>query len=218
MPVNVFCCQSGESPSSLTLPSFISNWLFWDPGTELPSLPWQAWNLELDTHAKMCTSSSLRGQVSAFPEEYWSGDIFHFMISSILTLCNIVFHFRWGIFCFLILLLIYHPAFAPMTVSDILCRNPASPHDICSLVQGIVCIPSSATTLYSQLHLAWWWSASILGEADPKAFYHPSARVSASWNSKLPFFSAKQTTLPPALLESSSPHTSRKSHILPPSR
>ena len=69
------------------------------------------------------------------------------MISSTLTLCNTVFHFRCGDFHFLILLLICHPAFAPMTISDILCRNPASPHNICSLVCGIVCIPSSATTL-----------------------------------------------------------------------
>lgn len=99
-------------------------------------------------HMLKCVLNSLRGHVSAFPE-YWPGDIFYFIVSNTVTLCNIVFYFRWGNFHFLMLLLIYHPDFASMTISDILCKNPASPHDICSSVWGIVCAPSSAAPAHS---------------------------------------------------------------------
>lgn len=67
--------------------SFISCWLCWDPGA--PALPQKTWYLELATHAKTCTSSSLRAQVSTFSKEYWSDVIFHFMTSNPLTLLNV---------------------------------------------------------------------------------------------------------------------------------
>lgn len=148
-----YCILLSVREVSFPVPSFVSRWLCWDPGTEVASLPQKTWYLKLATDVKSCTSSSLRSQVSAFSKEYWSDAIFHFMTSNPSILFNISFHFTWSCFHFLILLLIYHPAFALMTVSDILCRNPATPHDICSFVWGILCIPHPASPLYSELHL-----------------------------------------------------------------